>query len=239
MPGLVALAILARMKASYGPVISRRQFLAGSAAAGTFLAVRPRFLGAGDSHTRSTSVVPRSADRADQEVRALRGEFADDFDGELAGQALRYWEALGGVTVLGRTRHGDQRSTAALDNADFVRGHGMVVALDGVGFGNQIPGRIRTVETFRLLAGVPYVFEFEAAGSHRAQLTGGPRHSVVASVPGAGATVRESLLTAAEFHPVVLRFTPRTTVTSRVQIASADAAGRGGVIVDNVRLHAA
>jgi hypothetical protein len=231
------------MDAAGGPVISRRQLLAGGAAAGLVLVVRPLHPEAASTTQdrellSGTGSAARSSEPYDTRA-ALGSEFDDDFDSELPGVTLHRWQALGGVTVFGRTRYGDSRSSGFLDTTDWLRGHGMVVALDASSSGNRLPGHIRTRERFLFEKGVGYVLEFDAGGSHRARDHGAVRNCVIARVPGVGATCRTSVLPTAGFGRVTLRFIPRATTTSTVELASGDAAGRAGVVIDNVRLRAA
>jgi hypothetical protein len=172
-------------------------------------------------------------------VRALPARFTDDFNRELAGTRLDHWESLGAVSVIGTTSYGNRVSALVLDNASFLRQCGMAVALGGVNDGHRIPGRIRTADTFRFLQGVRYKLDFELAGGHRACSSGAIARSIVTSIPGVGATMRTHLPQGARFRPVSLFFTPEATRNSKVEFASGDASGRGGLLLKNVRFDVA
>ncbi|MGO9198678.1 MAG: hypothetical protein ACLQK4_16310 [Acidimicrobiales bacterium] len=218
------------------PIVSRRQFLAGSVATGAIALIgTPRL----PRRSAPVSANEKGATTHSSYGSARPAEFADDFDRELPGERLRKWEKLGGISVLGITSYGDRESAGDIGRGSLLRRHGMVVALDGAAHGNAIPGRIRTATEFTLLKGVPYVLEFDIAGAHPDRALGGLRSSVTASVPGVGARLRCSLPTGARFQRARLTFTPEETCTSRIEFASCDSAGRAGLLLDNVRLTAA
>lgn len=217
-------------------LFSRRQFLGSVGAAGAALVLPlprggpPAELGRG-----VTSV----ADAKRAAPAPLPASFSEDFSREFAGSRLWRWETSHGVRVFGAMVFGRAAlGGVELDDPEILRGHGMVVALEGRAPGDpaSIAGRMRTVDSFSFEAGRRYLLEFRVAGSHLRGPLRALARSIEARVPGVGAHTTVRLPCSAGFRPVRLEFTPTRTTASPIEFASCGAPGYGGLLLDSVHL---
>lgn len=163
-------------------------------------------------------------------LRAL--PFADDF----ANAALPEWNVRRPVAILGTTPFGARYAgNDSLDRSDFLRGRGTVVGLDGPLGGATGPGLLETVDTFAFEPGSAYTLTFAVAGSHQSR-DRMPPSTVTASLPGLGVSRRVTL----QPHDDFLTFSLDVPVTgearSTIVLASEDAPGQAGLLLESVSL---
>jgi hypothetical protein len=160
--------------------------------------------------------------------------FADDFDQEFPGGLLTRWNMARPVQLAGTTQFGTPcPANGGLDNTDFLAGHGIVVAMDGMFGGSTGPGRIESAQTFAFHDGL-YNLSFQVAGSHR-RADPIPA-TLIASMPGCDATMTVVMVASDGFVRFTLPFLVTFATVSTIVFESGDAPGQAGLLLDDVSL---
>ncbi len=158
--------------------------------------------------------------------------FADDF----GDATLAQWNVRRSVAILGATSFGlDRPTNGTLDRADFLAGRGTVIGMDGPLGASTGPGLMETVDTFVFEPGATYVLRFTVAGSHQGA-DRMPLSSVSASLPGLGATTSVARMPADDFLEFSLEVPVARRALSTIVLASGDAPGQAGVLLESVSL---
>lgn len=211
-----------------GAGLSRRQFLilgGGSAAA----------IWVGYSPVAQALQVGQTSGLLPGEVNAPRLRslpFADDF----SDAALPEWNVRRAVSFVGSRPYGAMfPATEALDRTDFLRGRGAVLDLDGPLGASTGPGLIETIDTFVFEGGATYALRFSVAGSHKAA-DAMPLSSVTVSLPGLGAYKDVKRMPNDDFLEFTLEVPVSTPGISTIVVASGDAPGQAGVLLESLAL---
>ncbi len=211
-----------------GAGLSRRQFLilSGGSAAALWVgyATGAQALQPGSVTRRLPGGV--SAPR----LRTL--PFADDF----TNAALPEWNVRRAVSIVGSTPYGTAfPATDALDRTEFLRGRGAVLDLDGPLGVSTGPGLIETVDSFVFEGRATYALRFTVAGSHNAA-DAMPLSNVSVSLPGLGARKDVARMPNDDFLEFTLEVRVRRPAVSTIVVASGNAPGQAGVLLESLSL---
>lgn len=209
-------------------VLTRRQFLilGGGGTAVLWAGVRLTGRSPGDAVT--VGAVEESVT-----APALR---VPPFHDTFANAALPAWNVRRPVAVLGTTPFGVAlAANRALDGAGFLRGRGTVIGLDGPLAGSSGPGLLVTIDTFAFDAGSTYALTFSVAGSHLSA-DRMPPSTVVAGLPGLGVSRRVTRSPLDDFRTFTLQVPVTRPATSTIVLASENAPGQAGVLLESVSL---
>jgi hypothetical protein len=222
--------IVMSVMAHGGAGFSRRQFLlAGTGGAALLWAGRAALLAPTPGGGLAASGPLEGAAATAPNLRGL--PFTDTF----ANAALPEWNVRRPVGILGTTPYGTPLSgNEALDRTDFLRGRGTVIGLDGPLGSSSGPGLMETVDTFVFEPGA-YTLAFRVAGSHQSA-DRMPPSTLTASLPGLGVSRQVTRRPHDEFLDFTLDVSVSEPAMSTIVIASENAPGQAGLLLESVSL---
>jgi hypothetical protein len=213
------------------PGLTRRQLLVGGAAGAAALWAVPKLGWSGVADALTLAPADPGAATDDDPSTVV---FADDFNQEFPGSLLTRWNVARPVQLVGTSQFGAPcPANSGLDSTDFLAGHGIVVAMDGVIGAGTGPGRIETMQVMTFSGG-RYQLSFNVAGSHHRS---DPLPAkLIASVPGCGAAMTVVRSAPDDFLPYSLDFVVKGPMVSTIVFESGDTPGQAGLLLDDVSL---
>ena len=164
---------------------------------------------------------------------ALRGlPFTENF----ANAALPAWNVRRPVAILGTTPYGFVHpANRALDHPEILQGRGTVIGLDGRLAGSTGPGLLETVDRFAFEPGSTYKLVFVVAGSQQSS-DRIPPSTITASLPGLGVAKSVTLRPRDGFMEFTLDVPVGAPASSSIVLASQNAPGQAGLLLESVSL---